>query len=133
MLSIKGSLERRRRRGQNEVNVLVREFNESGLSQKEFALKVVFLQTSGTVRTAVSPIVHPASKSRHLAPRPSRRARRLPSSGGRILDRKKEVPRYFQWEGGLDWWRMMAIDDTGTDLWTVAGAWEELEGGGVAV
>ena len=22
---------------------------------------------------------------------------------------------------------MMAIDDTGTDLWTVAGAWEELE------
>jgi len=28
---------------------------------------------------------------------------------------------------------MMAIDDTGTDLWTVAGAWEALEGGGVAV
>ena len=36
-------------------------------------------------------------------------------------------------KGGLDGWRMMAIDDTGTDLWTVAGAWEELEGGGVAV
>ena len=35
--------------------------------------------------------------------------------------------------GGLDGWRMMAIDDTGTDLWTVAGAWEELEGGGVVV
>ena len=35
--------------------------------------------------------------------------------------------------GGLDGWRMMAIDDTGTDLWTVAGAWEKLEGGGVAV
>ena len=35
--------------------------------------------------------------------------------------------------GGLDGWRMMATDDTGTDLWTVAGAWEELEGGGVAV
>jgi hypothetical protein len=34
---------------------------------------------------------------------------------------------------GLDGWRMMATDDTGTDLWTVAGAWEELEGGGVAV
>jgi hypothetical protein len=34
------SLERRRRRGQNEINVLVREFSESGLSQKEFALKV---------------------------------------------------------------------------------------------
>ena len=44
------------------------------------------------------------------------------------------VPRYFQWKGGgLDGWRMMATDDTGTDLWTVAGAWEELEGGGVAV
>ena len=28
---------------------------------------------------------------------------------------------------------MMAIDDTGRDLWTVAGAWEELEGGGGAV
>ena len=40
---------------------------------------------------------------------------------------------YFQWEGGLDGWRMMAIDDTGTDLWTVAWAWEELEGSGVAV
>jgi hypothetical protein len=40
MLSIEGSLERRRRRGQNEINVLVREFSESGLSQKEFALKV---------------------------------------------------------------------------------------------
>jgi hypothetical protein len=26
---------------------------------------------------------------------------------------------------GLDGWRMMATDDTGTDLWTVAGAWEE--------
>ena len=36
-------------------------------------------------------------------------------------------------KGGLDGWRMMAIDDTGTDLWTVVGAWEELEGGGVAV
>ena len=36
-------------------------------------------------------------------------------------------------KGGLDGWRMMATDDTGTDLWTVAGAWEELEGGGVAV
>jgi hypothetical protein len=36
-------------------------------------------------------------------------------------------------KGGLDGWRMMAADDTGTDLWTVAGAWEELEGGGVAV
>ena len=35
--------------------------------------------------------------------------------------------------GGLDGWRMMAIDDTGTDLWTVAWAWEELEGSGVAV
>ena len=36
-------------------------------------------------------------------------------------------------KGGLDGWRMMAIDDTGTDLWTVAWAWEELEGSGVAV
>ena len=36
-------------------------------------------------------------------------------------------------KGGLDGWRLMASDDTGTDLWTVAGAWEELEGGGVAV
>ncbi|MEN9603163.1 MAG: hypothetical protein RIS56_2769 [Verrucomicrobiota bacterium] len=36
-------------------------------------------------------------------------------------------------KGGLDGWRMMATDDTGTDLWTVAGAWEKLEGGGVAV
>ena len=34
---------------------------------------------------------------------------------------------------GGDGWRMMTIDDTGTDLWTVAGAWEEVEGGGVAV
>ena len=40
MLSIAGRLERRRRRGQNEINVLVREFSESGLSQKEFALTV---------------------------------------------------------------------------------------------
>jgi len=40
MLSIEGSLERRRRRGQNEINVLIRELSESGLSQKEFALKV---------------------------------------------------------------------------------------------
>ena len=40
MLSIEGSLERRRRRGQDEINVLVREFSESGLSQKGFALKV---------------------------------------------------------------------------------------------
>jgi hypothetical protein len=38
--SIEGSLERRRRRGQDEINVLVREFSESVLSQKEFALKV---------------------------------------------------------------------------------------------
>jgi serine O-acetyltransferase len=36
-------------------------------------------------------------------------------------------------KGGLDGWRMMATDDTGTDLWTVAGAWEELEGFGGAV
>ena len=36
-------------------------------------------------------------------------------------------------KGGLDGWRMMAIDDTGIDLWTVAWAWEELEGSGVAV
>jgi hypothetical protein len=36
-------------------------------------------------------------------------------------------------KGGLDGWRMMATDDTGTDLWTVAGVWEELERGGVAV
>jgi len=40
MLFIGGNLERRRRRGQNEINVLVWEFSESGLSQKEFALKV---------------------------------------------------------------------------------------------
>ena len=40
MLSIEGSLERRRRRGQKEFSILVREFSESGLSQKEFALKV---------------------------------------------------------------------------------------------
>ena len=40
MLSIEGSVEQRRRRGQSEINVLVREFSESGLSQKEFALKV---------------------------------------------------------------------------------------------
>ena len=40
MLSIEGSLERRRRRGQDEINVLVREFSDSGLSQNEFALKV---------------------------------------------------------------------------------------------
>ena len=40
MLSIEGGLERRRRRGQDEINVLVREFSESGLSQKAFALKV---------------------------------------------------------------------------------------------
>jgi len=45
----------------------------------------------------------------------------------------KQVLCYFQSEGGLDGWRMIAIDDTVTDLWTVAGAWEELEGGGVAV
>jgi hypothetical protein len=36
-------------------------------------------------------------------------------------------------KGWLDGWRMMATDDTGTDLWTVAGAWEKLESGGVAV
>ena len=41
------------------------------------------------------------------------------------------VPRYFQWKGGLDGWRIIATDDTGTDLWTVPWAWEELEGGGV--
>ena len=40
MVSIEASLERRRRRGQNEINVLVREFSEPGLSQKEFTLKV---------------------------------------------------------------------------------------------
>ncbi len=28
--------------------------------------------------------------------------------------------------GGLAGWRMIPIDDTGTDLWTVVGAWEEL-------
>jgi hypothetical protein len=39
MLSIEGTLERQRRRGQNEINVLVRDFSESGLSQKEFGLK----------------------------------------------------------------------------------------------
>ena len=48
-----------------------------------------------------------------------------------------EIPRRFlaipSGKGGLDGWRMMAIDDTGTDLWTVAWAWERLEGGGVAV
>jgi len=33
--------------------------------------------------------------------------------------------------GGLDGWRMMETDDTGTDLWTIAGAWEKLEGGEV--
>ncbi len=43
-------------------------------------------------------------------------------------------PHYTQWYlGGLDGHMMMTGDDTGTDLWTVAGAWEELEGGGVAV
>ena len=40
MVSIEGSLERRRRRGQNEIDVLVRKFSESGLSQKDSALKV---------------------------------------------------------------------------------------------
>lgn len=40
MVSIEASLERRRRRGQNEINVLVREFSEPGLSQNEFTLKV---------------------------------------------------------------------------------------------
>ncbi len=40
MLSIEGSLERRRQSGQDEINVLVRDFSESGLSQREFALKV---------------------------------------------------------------------------------------------
>ena len=40
MVSIEVSLERRRRRGQNEINLLVREFSESCLSQKEFALNV---------------------------------------------------------------------------------------------
>jgi hypothetical protein len=35
-------------------------------------------------------------------------------------------------KGGFDGWRMIAIDPTGTDLWTVAGALEELKGfGGV--
>jgi hypothetical protein len=33
----------------------------------------------------------------------------------------------------LDGQLLMTSDDTGTDLWTVAGAWEELERGGVAV
>ncbi len=34
------------------------------------------------------------------------------------------VPRYFQWErGGLDAHGMMTGDDTGGDVWTVAGAW----------
>jgi hypothetical protein len=42
-------------------------------------------------------------------------------------------PAISSGKGGLDGWRMMATDDTGTDLWTVAGAWEELERGGVAV
>ena len=45
----------------------------------------------------------------------------------------KTVSRYCQLEGGLNGWRMVAIDDTGTDLWTVVGAWEELEVGGGAV
>jgi hypothetical protein len=40
MRSIEGSLERRRRRGQDEINGFVREFSGSGMSQKEFALKV---------------------------------------------------------------------------------------------
>ena len=36
----------------------------------------------------------------------------------------KTVPRYFQWErGGLDAHGMMTGDDTGGDVWTVAGAW----------
>jgi hypothetical protein len=35
--------------------------------------------------------------------------------------------------GGLDAHRMMAVDDTETDLWTVAGNWEVLEGGVGAV
>ncbi|MEY4243820.1 MAG: hypothetical protein RLZZ245_1405 [Verrucomicrobiota bacterium] len=39
MLYIEATLERRRRRGQNEISVLVREFSESSLSQKKFALK----------------------------------------------------------------------------------------------
>jgi hypothetical protein len=40
---------------------------------------------------------------------------------------RKLVPRYFQWErGGLDAHRMMTGDDTGGDVWTVAGAWEGL-------
>jgi hypothetical protein len=34
------------------------------------------------------------------------------------------VPRYFQWErGGLDAHGMMTGDDTGGEVWTVAGAW----------
>jgi hypothetical protein len=48
----------------------------------------------------------------------------------------REITRFLaisSGKGGLDGWRMMAIDDTGTDLWTVAWAWEELEGSGVAV
>ena len=40
MVSIEGSLERRRLRGKNELNVVVWEVSESGLIQKEFALKV---------------------------------------------------------------------------------------------
>ena len=43
------------------------------------------------------------------------------------------VSPYFQWEGELDGWQMMPIDDTGTDLWTVAGAWQGMAGGGGAV
>jgi hypothetical protein len=36
----------------------------------------------------------------------------------------RTVPRYFQWErGGLDAHGMMTGDDTGGDVWTVAGAW----------
>lgn len=40
MVFIEGSLQRRRRRGQAEINVLFRQFSVSGLSQKEFALKI---------------------------------------------------------------------------------------------
>jgi hypothetical protein len=40
------------------------------------------------------------------------------------INSKFLVPRYFQWErGGLDAHRMMTGDDTGGDVWTVAGAW----------
>ena len=62
----------------------------------------------------------------------------IPPSWERVLPTESdEEPEWFlaisSGKGGLDGWRMMAIDDTGRDLWTVAWAWEELEGSGVAV